>query len=162
MQIWFYLLDKERIMKIAEVIAGEGFELIQPVYPHHQQMYYQSVPTNSRMLFEMATNPAGIFRFRRPEYGEYNRAGDPAIEWSQAGVVKNQKAVQQSRIYLCTWNFDKYGEETVELLKKDYKLLRSVVSKLVPMTTVTINGKSMRLRADEMTIEYLKMGYIWT
>lgn len=162
MQIWYYLLDKERIKKIAEVIAEEGFELIKPVYPSHQQMYYQSVPTNSNMIFDAVTHPAGMLHFRRPEYEKYNGPSDPAIEWSQASFAKNQKAIVQSRIYLCTWYFDRYSQETVEQLKKDYKLLRNVVSKLVPITDVTINGISMRLRADEMTIAYLKDGYILT
>lgn len=157
-QIIYYLLDKEKIMKIAEVIADEGFELIETIYAPNREIHYRSIPTTRQMLFDAAIKP-GIIRLRKSEYEEYRCLADLSIDWMRTIINEKEKVLQHGRIYLCTWHFDRYREETIEQITKDYKLLYKTVSKLVPMKTVTVNDVTMRARWDEMAVEYLKKGY---
>ena len=164
-QMRFYLLDPEKIMKIAQAISNEGFELIKTVYLPKRDFskpsyYFETVPFKAQELFDSITEPTGQFRFCREEYGGHRRLQDPKIEWGQAGIYDYGKAIPHSRIYMCTSYFSEYSAEVVEHLNKDYKLICKIVSKIVPMRTVTVNDITYRLRIDDSVIDYLQRGYV--
>ncbi len=164
-QTRFYLLDPEKIMKIAQAISNEGFELIKTVHLPKRDFskpsyYYETVPFNVQELFDSTTQPTGKLCLCRAEYGEYRRLEDPKIEWRQAGIDDYGKTLPHSRIYMCTSHFSEYSAEVIEQLNKDYKLICKIVSKIVPMRTVTVNDITYRLRIDDSVIDYLQRGYV--